>query len=69
MRVLITGASGFIGKNLQLHLAEQKKIQLICYTRDDDIAQLPALLQGVDFIFHLAGVNRAQDPAEFAMWI
>ena len=65
MRVLITGASGFIGKNLQLHLAEQKKIQLICYTRDDDIAQLPALLQGVDFIFHLAGVNRAQDPAEF----
>jgi UDP-2-acetamido-2,6-beta-L-arabino-hexul-4-ose reductase len=26
---------------------------------------LPALLQGVDFVFHLAGVNRPQDPAEF----
>ena len=65
MRVLITGASGFIGKNLQLHLAERKKVQVSCYTHDDDVTQLPILLQGVDFIFHLAGVNRAQDPAEF----
>jgi UDP-2-acetamido-2,6-beta-L-arabino-hexul-4-ose reductase len=29
------------------------------------VAQLPALLQGVDFVFHLAGVNRPQDPQEF----
>jgi UDP-2-acetamido-2,6-beta-L-arabino-hexul-4-ose reductase len=65
MKVLITGANGFVGKNLQLHLAERKDVQVVCFTRDDDLAQLPALLQGVDFVFHLAGINRPQDPSEF----
>jgi UDP-2-acetamido-2,6-beta-L-arabino-hexul-4-ose reductase len=64
-RVLLTGANGFIGKNLQLHLAERKDVQIVCFTRGDDVARLPALLQEVDFVFHLAGVNRPQDPAEF----
>lgn len=66
MKVLVTGANGFFGKNLQLHLAERKDVQVLCFTRDDDVAKLPTLLQGVDFVFHLAGVNRPQDPAEFA---
>ena len=65
MKVLITGANGFVGKNLQLHLAERKDVQVVCFTRGDDVAQLPALLQGVDFAFHLGGVNRPQDPQEF----
>ena len=65
MRVLITGANGFVGKNLQLHLAERKDVQVVCFTRADDAAQLPALMQGVDFVFHLAGVNRPHDPQEF----
>ena len=65
MKVLITGANGFVGKNLQLHLAERKDVQVVCFTRADDAARLPALLQGVDFVFHLAGVNRPQDPQEF----
>ena len=65
MKVLITGADGFIGKNLQLHLAERKDVQVVCFTRSHDVAQLPDLLQGVDFVFHLAGVNRPQDPLEF----
>lgn len=65
MKVLITGANGFVGKNLQLHLAERKDVQVVCFTRSDDATQLPALLQGVDFVFHLAGVNRPQDPQEF----
>lgn len=65
MKVLITGANGFVGKNLQLHLAERKDVQVLCFTRGDDVAGLPALLQGVDFVFHLAGVNRPQDPQEF----
>lgn len=64
MRVLITGANGFIGKNLAVHLRE-RKIEVVPFTRDTATAQLPALLDGVDFIFHLAGVNRPQDPAEF----
>ena len=65
MKVLITGANGFVGKNLRLHLAERKDVQVVCFTRGDDVAQFPALLQGVDFVFHLAGVNRPQDPQEF----
>lgn len=65
MKVLITGANGFIGKNLQLHLAERSDVQVVCFDRKDDVAQLPGLLQGVDFVFHLAGVNRPQDPNEF----
>ena len=65
MRVLITGANGFVGRNLQLFLAERKDIEVVCFTRDHAPAQLPALLRGVDFVFHLAGVNRPQDPLEF----
>ncbi len=65
MQILITGADGFIGKNLQLHLSERKDVQVVCFTRADDLACLPTLLQGVGFVFHLAGINRPQDPAEF----
>jgi len=65
MKVLITGADGFLGKNLQLHLAERKDVQVVCFTRSHSVAVLPDLLQGVDFVFHLAGVNRPQDPLEF----
>lgn len=65
MRVLITGANGFVGKNLRLHLAERKDVRVTCFTREDDPAQLPTLLHEVDFVFHLAGVNRPQDPNEF----
>lgn len=65
MKVLITGANGFIGKNLQLRLSERKDVDVVCFTRSHDLEQLPELLQTVDFVFHLAGVNRPQDPLEF----
>lgn len=66
MKVLITGAGGFVGKNLQLHLAERKDVQVVRFARDHSVEQLPELLEAVDFVFHLAGVNRPQDPQEFA---
>lgn len=65
MKILITGSNGFIGKNLQLHLAERKDVEVVCFTRNHDVAELPQLLQGVDCVFHLAGVNRPEDPQEF----
>lgn len=65
MKVLITGAGGFVGKNFQQHLAERKDVEVVCFTRANTPAELPRLLEGVEFVFHLAGVNRPQDPQEF----
>lgn len=65
MRVLVTGANGFIGKNLLVHLHEQG-VEAVQFTRDMAIGDLSAALDEVDFVFHLAGVNRPKDTAEFA---
>lgn len=65
MRVLITGANGFVGRNLQLRLSERQDVQVVCFNSDQPLEQLAAVLEGVDFVFHLAGVNRAQNPKEF----
>jgi UDP-2-acetamido-2,6-beta-L-arabino-hexul-4-ose reductase len=65
MKVLITGVNGFVGKNLQLRLKERKDVEVLCFTRENSASELAALLQGVGFVFHLAGVNRPQDPQEF----
>lgn len=65
MRVLITGARGFIGRNLVHHLSRREKLEIVTFNRDDAADELSRWLAGVDFIFHLAGVNRPQDPREF----
>ncbi|QIB52603.1 capsular polysaccharide biosynthesis protein CapF [Pseudomonas sp. OIL-1] len=65
MKVLVTGANGFVGRNLLAHLAERNDVEIRVFTRDDAAESLPALVADVDFIFHLAGVNRPQDPNEF----
>ncbi|MFJ4391947.1 UDP-2-acetamido-2,6-beta-L-arabino-hexul-4-ose reductase [Pseudomonas soli] len=65
MKVLITGANGFVGQNLIVHLSELPDVQVLRFTRDDGLDSLPALVSQVDFVFHLAGVNRPQDPLEF----
>jgi UDP-2-acetamido-2,6-beta-L-arabino-hexul-4-ose reductase len=66
VKVLITGAGGFVGKNLRLALSERKDVEIAAYESDNSVSQLPEMLCGVDFVFHLAGVNRPQDPKEFA---
>jgi UDP-2-acetamido-2,6-beta-L-arabino-hexul-4-ose reductase len=67
MKVLITGADGFVGKNLRLYLAQRRDVEVVCFTRAEDVELLPAFLEGVDFVFHLAGVNRPQNPSEFVV--
>lgn len=64
MRVLVTGANGFIGKNLLLHFQEKGGIDVVPFTRKNSVDDLPALLEGVDWVFHLAGINRPQNPEE-----
>lgn len=64
MKVLIIGSDGFLGRNLKVRLKE-KNIETIDFTRCTPIEQLPEILTSVDFIFHLAGVNRPKDPDEF----
>ncbi|CAN5487752.1 NAD-dependent epimerase/dehydratase family protein [soil metagenome] len=65
MKVLITGANGFVGKNFQLYLAECKDVDVVCFARSHSTTMLAELLLGVDFVFHLAGVNRPKDLQEF----
>jgi UDP-2-acetamido-2,6-beta-L-arabino-hexul-4-ose reductase len=64
-RVLITGSNGFIGSNLQLHLAERQDVEIVRFTREQSVNALEELVVDVDFVFHLAGVNRPEDPSEF----
>ncbi|WPN99857.1 UDP-2-acetamido-2,6-beta-L-arabino-hexul-4-ose reductase [Pseudomonas sp. MUP55] len=65
MKVLITGANGFVGQNLAVHLSERKDIEVFRFSRDDDHHCLFEKVKQVDFIFHLAGVNRPKDAEEF----
>jgi UDP-2-acetamido-2,6-beta-L-arabino-hexul-4-ose reductase len=65
-RVLITGANGFIGKNLQLHLQERAGTVVSTFLRGDSLERLPALLAQADAVVHLAGENRPADEAAFA---
>jgi len=65
MKILITGANGFIAKNLIVHLKREEKFKLYTFTKDESYSLLEAYLKEVDFIFHLAGVNRPQNVQEF----
>jgi UDP-2-acetamido-2,6-beta-L-arabino-hexul-4-ose reductase len=63
--VLVTGAAGFIGKNLCASLAQRKDIEVLPYDIDDSPETLADCAARADFVFHLAGVNRPQNIGEF----
>ncbi len=76
MNILITGAKGFIGKNLLAELTNIKEgkakhnslsadITLFEFDIDTDPSLLGTYCQKADFVFHLAGVNRPKDQSEF----
>ncbi len=76
MNILITGAAGFVGKNLTAALEAIRAGKdrthpaltvgdVYLYDVDTDPALLTDYCRQADFVFHLAGVNRPKDPAEF----
>lgn len=65
-RILITGANGFIGKNLSVRLGELTGYTVLTFIRGDDVAQLPELVAQSKAVIHLAGENRPDDVGAFA---
>ncbi len=76
MNILVTGAHGFVGKNLCAALAALRDGkdrtrpalsigEIYEYDLDTDPARLDEFCRKADFVFHLAGVNRPKDPAAF----
>lgn len=65
MRVLVTGSNGFIGKNLVERLSRIEDIEVVPFHKENSIDELEKHIEGVDFIFHLAGVNRPKETEEF----
>ncbi len=66
MKVLVTGANGFIGKNLVLRLRERVGTEVLTYVRGQDASVLNMLLAQADAVVHLAGENRPSDVQSFA---
>ncbi|ANE88291.1 capsular biosynthesis protein [Bacillus cereus] len=65
MKILVTGAKGFLGKNLVAELKNQGYKDIFEFSREDDITLLERYTKECDFVFHLAGVNRPKDENEF----
>ncbi len=76
MKILITGAAGFVGKNLTAALKNIKDgkdkthpeiniEEIYLYDVDSTLEQLDEYCKNADFVFNMAGVNRPQDAAEF----
>ncbi len=64
--ILVTGAAGFIGKNLVTALERIEDVKVSTCGRNDDRSVLDKALLEADVIFHLAGVNRPESDEEFA---
>lgn len=76
MNILVTGAAGFVGRNLIENLKNIKDgknrtrpaiiiDEIFEYDRENSLEELDDFCKKADFVFHLAGVNRPKDPKEF----
>lgn len=65
MKILVTGAMGFVGKNLVLELKNRGYEDIFCYDVNSSEEELEKYTKECEFVFHLAGVNRPKDQKEF----
>ncbi|MGH0677377.1 capsular polysaccharide biosynthesis protein CapF [Bacillus luti] len=65
MNILVTGAKGFLGRNLIAELKNRGYNNVFEFSRESDNSDLEKYAKDCDFVFHLAGVNRPQDEQEF----
>jgi UDP-2-acetamido-2,6-beta-L-arabino-hexul-4-ose reductase len=65
MKILITGAKGFVGKNLVVELHNQGYTNLMEYDVDTEPSLLDEYTRDCQFVFHLAGVNRPENTEDF----
>ncbi|MEI4829863.1 capsular polysaccharide biosynthesis protein CapF [Bacillus sp. FJAT-53711] len=65
MNILVTGAKGFLGKNLVAELRNRGYNNIFEFTKESDPTLLDKYTKECDFVFHLAGVNRPKDEKEF----
>ncbi|MFG1525549.1 NAD-dependent epimerase/dehydratase family protein [Halobacteriovorax sp. RZ-3] len=65
MNIVVTGANGFVGKNLIQALGESVECEIFKVTRDTTSAELESYVAKADFIFHLAGENRPTNVEDF----
>lgn len=63
--VLVTGSSGFLGRNLCTALARRGDVEIVPIDSSHAREDLAAGVARADFLFHLAGVNRPRDESEF----
>ncbi|MBF4695141.1 capsular polysaccharide biosynthesis protein CapF [Fusibacter ferrireducens] len=65
MKILVTGATGFVGKNLIAELRNRKYDNIFEFDKETDPNLLDYYCKKADFVFHLAGVNRPKEQSEF----
>ena len=65
MKILVTGAKGFVGKNLVAELKNRGYKEIFEFDIDTDKSLLDKYTKECEFVYHLAGVNRPENESEF----
>ena len=65
MKILVTGAKGFVGKNLVAELNKSGDHEIYEFDIDTPIEKLDDFCKNCEFVYNLAGVNRPENPEEF----